>query len=48
MLNRRQMLGTALAVGSTALAGTARAQAWKAKYPELVLGGRCRPRTPRA
>ncbi len=37
MLNRRQMLGTALAVGSTTLAGAARAQAWKAKYPELVL-----------
>ena len=37
MLNRRQMLGTALAVGSTALAGAARAQAWKSKYPELVL-----------
>jgi phosphonate transport system substrate-binding protein len=37
MLNRRQMLGTALAVGSTALAGAARAQSWKAKYPELVL-----------
>jgi phosphonate transport system substrate-binding protein len=37
MLNRRQMLRTALAVGSTALAGAARAQAWKSKYPELVL-----------
>jgi len=37
MLNRRQILGTALAVGSTALAGAARAQAWKTKYPELVL-----------
>src|SRR5690349_8005255 len=37
MLNRRQMLGTALAVGSTALAGAARAQSWKSKYPELVL-----------
>ena len=37
MLNRRQMLGTALAVGSTALTGAARAQAWKSKYPELVL-----------
>src|SRR6516162_2949280 len=37
MLNRRQMLGTALAVGSTALTAAARAQDWKAKYPELVL-----------
>src|SRR6476659_1819248 len=37
MLNRRQMLGTALAAGSTALTGAARAQSWKAKYPELVL-----------
>ena len=37
MLNRRQMLGTALAVGSTALTGAARAQSWKSKYPELVL-----------
>ncbi len=37
MMNRRQMLGTTLAVGTTALAGAARAQAWKSKYPELVL-----------
>ena len=37
MLNRRQMLGTALAAGSTALTGAARAQSWKSKYPELVL-----------
>lgn len=37
MMNRRQMLGTTLAVGTTAFAGAARAQAWKSKYPELVL-----------
>ncbi|MBN9091150.1 MAG: phosphonate ABC transporter substrate-binding protein [Reyranella sp.] len=37
MMNRRQMLGTALAVGTTVVAGAARAQAWKSKYPELVL-----------
>jgi phosphonate transport system substrate-binding protein len=37
MMNRRQMLGTALAAGTTALSAAARAQAWKAKYPELVL-----------
>lgn len=36
MLNRRQLMGTALAVGTTALAGAARAQDWKSKYPELV------------
>ena len=36
MMNRRQMLATALAVGTTTLAGAARAQAWKSKYPELV------------
>jgi len=37
MLNRRQLLGTAVAAGTTALAGNAFAQAWKSKYPELVL-----------
>jgi phosphonate transport system substrate-binding protein len=36
MMNRRLLLGTALAAGGTALAGSAFAQAWKSKYPELV------------
>jgi phosphonate transport system substrate-binding protein len=31
------MLGTALAAGGTALTGPAFAQAWKSRYPELVL-----------
>lgn len=37
MINRRLMLGTTLAAGTTILAGGARAQSWKSKYPELVL-----------
>ena len=37
MFTRRLILGTALTAGSFALAGAANAQAWKAKYPELVL-----------
>lgn len=37
MINRRLMLGTTLAAGTALLAGGARAQAWKSKYPELVL-----------
>jgi phosphonate transport system substrate-binding protein len=37
MFTRRLVLGTALASGALALSGTAHAQAWKAKYPELVL-----------
>lgn len=38
MFTRRSVLGTAaLAAGSFALAGGAHAQAWKAKYPELVI-----------
>jgi phosphonate transport system substrate-binding protein len=37
MMNRRQLLGTAVAAGSAALTGSAFAQAWKSKYPELVL-----------
>ena len=37
MFTRRLILGTALTAGSFALAGAAHAQAWKAKYPELVL-----------
>jgi len=37
MINRRLMLGTTLAAGSAILAGGARAQSWKSKYPELVL-----------
>lgn len=36
MFTRRLILGTALAAGTFALAGAAHAQAWKAKYPELV------------
>jgi len=36
MINRRLMLGTTLAAGTAILAGGARAQAWKSKYPELV------------
>jgi phosphonate transport system substrate-binding protein len=38
MFNRRQILGTAFAAGTVALAGAARAEGWKDKYPELVLG----------
>ena len=37
MFTRRLVLGAALAAGSLALATGAHAQAWKAKYPELVL-----------
>lgn len=37
MFTRRSILGTALAASTLSLAGTAHAQAWKAKYPELVL-----------
>lgn len=36
MLTRRLAVGTALAAGALAVAGTAQAQSWKAKYPELV------------
>ena len=36
MINRRLMLGTTLAAGTAILAGGARAQAWKSRYPELV------------
>ena len=36
MINRRLMLGTALAAGTLVLAGAAGAQDWKSKYPELV------------
>ncbi len=38
MLTRRSALSVSLAAGTLALTGTARAQAWKSKYPELVLG----------
>ena len=38
MLNRRQILGTTLAAGAVTLTGTARAAAWQARYPELVMG----------
>ena len=37
MLTRRLAFGTVLAAGALAAAGTAQAQSWKAKYPELVL-----------
>lgn len=37
MLTRRLAFGTVLAAGALAVAGTAHAQSWKAKYPELVL-----------
>lgn len=37
MLTRRLAFGTVLAAGALAVAGTAQAQSWKAKYPELVL-----------
>ncbi|MFI4999090.1 MAG: phosphonate ABC transporter substrate-binding protein [Reyranellales bacterium] len=36
MFTRRLALGTLFAAGALALAGTAQAQSWKAKYPELV------------
>jgi phosphonate transport system substrate-binding protein len=36
MNTRRLTLGTALAAGLLALAGTAQAQSWRAAYPELV------------
>ncbi|MBS0537881.1 MAG: phosphonate ABC transporter substrate-binding protein [Proteobacteria bacterium] len=38
MINRRQILGTALAAGSLALTRAASAAGWQQKYPELVLG----------
>ena len=34
---RRSMVGTALAAGTLVVAGSAAAQDWKAKYPELVM-----------
>lgn len=37
MLTRRLAFGTVLAASALAIAGTAQAQGWKAKYPELVL-----------
>jgi phosphonate transport system substrate-binding protein len=37
MLTRRLAFGTVLAASALAVAGTAQAQSWKAKYPELVL-----------
>jgi phosphonate transport system substrate-binding protein len=36
MFTRRLTLAAAFAAGTLALSGTAQAQAWKAKYPELV------------
>ena len=36
MFTRRSALGAAVATGALALTGTARAQSWKAKYPDLV------------
>ena len=36
MFTRRLLLGTTFAAGTVALTGAARAQDWKAKYPELV------------
>jgi phosphonate transport system substrate-binding protein len=37
MFTRRLLLGTTVAAGAAALTGAARAQDWKANYPELVL-----------
>lgn len=36
MLNRRHILGMVLAASTLAMTGTAQAQDWRAKYPELV------------
>jgi phosphonate transport system substrate-binding protein len=36
MLNRRQVLGAALAAGSSALGGVARADDWRSRYREVV------------
>jgi len=36
MITRRSALGAAVATGAVALVGTAQAQSWQAKYPELV------------
>ncbi|MBS0520638.1 MAG: phosphate/phosphite/phosphonate ABC transporter substrate-binding protein, partial [Proteobacteria bacterium] len=36
MFNRRQVIGTALATGTLALAGAARADGWRDKYKEIV------------
>ena len=37
MFTRRLLLGTTIAAGALALAGTAQAQGWQGRYPELVL-----------